>query len=76
MITRSRLQDRTGDDKGGNDMMKDRDKVSQVYWTSDRKWAFQRIGNSYNVYNQDGDYEKSFTSFWKMCEWIRTCQER
>lgn len=51
-------------------MMTD-NKISQVFYTEDRKWTFQRVGNEYNLYNQDGDYERSFRSFWKMVEWIK-----
>lgn len=44
--------------------------LSQVYWTGDKRFAFQRVGRYYRVYDHDGEFVKEFTGFEKMCEWI------
>ena len=49
--------------------------ISMVFWTADRKWSFQRVDKDYLLYNQDGDYERAFKSFWKMCEYIKLASD-
>lgn len=49
--------------------------ISQVFWTEDGRWAFQKVGKVYNLYDQDGDFVDEFTNFWKMCDWITNMQK-
>ena len=37
--------------------------ISEVFWTSDRQFAFQRAGNYWNLYGADGEFMKDFRSF-------------
>lgn len=45
--------------------------ISQVFYTGSGKFAFQRVGRGYNVYGWDGEFLKYFTSFGKMCDYIK-----
>lgn len=47
--------------------------ISEVFYTTDKEYAFQRVGNTYNLYSKALDYNflKSFRSFKSMMEYIR-----
>ena len=45
--------------------------ISDVWFLQDHRWAFQRCGNVYSLYDQDGDFVKSFGSFKAMTDYIR-----
>lgn len=37
--------------------------ISEVFWTSDKLWAFQYVDGAFNVYNADGDFVIELASF-------------
>ena len=38
--------------------------ISETFWTADKEYAFQRVGNIWNLYSGDeGCFEKEFPSF-------------
>lgn len=46
--------------------------ISQVFYTQDRRFAFQRVGRGYNVYGGEGySFIRYFTSFGKMCDFFK-----
>lgn len=44
--------------------------ISEVWYLRDRSWAFQRVGNFYNLYDANGDFNAEFRSFDAMMEYI------
>ena len=44
--------------------------ISEVFWTYDN-YAFQRVGNVWNLYARNGYFLKTFRSFQTMCEFIK-----
>ena len=46
--------------------------ISQVFWTADSKFAFQKVGNVWNLYGADGSFRKEFRSFMAMCLFIES----
>lgn len=44
--------------------------ISPVFYTDDRKFAFQKVGDYYRVYDENGDFDREFRSFKTMCEYI------
>lgn len=40
--------------------------ISEVFYTGDRRWAFQRVGVYWNLYDYNGDFVREFRSFRKM----------
>lgn len=44
--------------------------ISEVFYTGDRRWAFQRVGNYWNLYDENGYFHKDFRSFKAMYEYI------
>lgn len=44
--------------------------ISEVWYGYNGRWAFQRAGNIYNLYDYNGDYVKWFRSFKEMTEYI------
>lgn len=49
-------------------------RISQVFWTVSRKFAFQKVGGCYRVYNQHGEFVTEFRSFDAMCEYIQIAE--
>lgn len=45
--------------------------ISEVFFTGDRKFAFQRIDRFWRLYGEDGNFVKEFPSFPAMVEYIR-----
>lgn len=46
--------------------------ISQIFWTSDGEYAFQRVGDYWNLYKgKEGKFLKEFRSFWGMEEFIQ-----
>ena len=47
--------------------------ISETFWTSDRRFAIQRVGNVWNLYDGEnyGYFVKDFSSFPKVQEYIR-----
>lgn len=50
--------------------------ASLVFWTDDRKWAFQRVENIYNVYNEKGDFVCECKNFKQMNDFITEKQKQ
>ena len=44
--------------------------ISPVFWTANRKWAFQYIDPVYRLYGEDGNFVKQFRSFRSMNKYI------
>lgn len=44
--------------------------ISPVFYTANKRFAFQRIGNVYRLYGADGYFVKEFTSMKTMCDYI------
>lgn len=44
--------------------------ISQVFYTYDKRWAFQRVGGHWNLYDSNGDFEREFRSFKSMIEYM------
>lgn len=42
--------------------------VSPVFWRQDGAGAFQKVGDSYNLYDRNGDYFGGAKSFRGACE--------
>lgn len=49
--------------------------ISPVFWTENRKYAFQFVGGFYRLYNEEGDFVKEFRSFKKMLAYIMQKEE-
>lgn len=46
--------------------------ISLVFYTHDRKFAFQKVGIYYNLYNGlDGEFITEFISLDALCEYIK-----
>lgn len=45
--------------------------ISQVFYTDSRRFAFQRVGRGFNLYGHDGNFVMNFSSFSRMCEYIK-----
>ena len=45
--------------------------ISEVFFTGDRKYAFQRVDRFWRLYGEDGNFVKEFPSFPAMVEYIR-----
>lgn len=45
--------------------------ISTVWYTNDRWYAFQRVGQWYRLYDHDGAFIKEFRSMMEMENWIR-----
>ena len=50
--------------------------ISEVFWTTDTEFAFQRVGNSWNLYWRGIEHTKNFRSFAAMQEYIRKEREK
>ena len=46
--------------------------ISPVFWLQDGSGAFQRIGDTYNLYDKDGDYFGQARSFESACKMLKT----
>ena len=44
--------------------------ISEVFYTNDRKYAFQRVDRYWRLYGPDGFFLKEFGSFVSMIEFI------
>jgi len=45
--------------------------ISEVFWTSDNKYSFQRVGNYWRLYHGEiGEFLCEFRSFVSMQEYI------
>ena len=44
--------------------------ISEPFYTNDRKFAFQRVGNYWRLYGWDGNFVREFRSFVSMNEYI------
>lgn len=44
--------------------------VTEVFYTGDDRWAFQRVGHEWNLYDQFGDFVKTFRSFRSMIKYM------
>lgn len=44
--------------------------ISEVFYTYDRMFGFQRVGNYWSLYGQDGYFVKGFRSFTSMMQFI------
>lgn len=49
--------------------------ISEVWYTNNRDWAFQRVGDSWNLYDNNGDFVFSFRSFISLTEYIKKVEE-
>lgn len=49
--------------------------ISEVFWTADKRFAFQRVGYYWNLYECDGSFRTEFRSFWDMQEYIQRRKE-
>lgn len=46
--------------------------ISQVFYTDSRRYAFQRVGNHWRIYDGiEGDFLVELRSFELMCIWIK-----
>ena len=45
--------------------------ISEVFYTNDRKFAFQKVDNYWRLYGENGDFIQEFRSFVSMYEYIR-----
>lgn len=46
------------------------DFISYTFVRGDKKWAFQRVGRWWNLYQEDGSFVKEFRSFKSMCDYM------
>ena len=46
--------------------------ISEVFWTTDQRFSFQKVGRYYRVYDRDSGYAflKEFTSFKTMQDFM------
>jgi len=44
--------------------------ISEVFYTNDRKFGFQRVGNYWRLYGEEGSFIQEFRSFVSMNEYI------
>lgn len=44
--------------------------ISEVWYLSNRLFAFQRVGTFWNLYDHNGDFIKEFRSFYAMTQYI------
>lgn len=46
--------------------------ISEVYWTTDQMFSFQKVGRYYRLYDRDSGYAflKEFTSFKAMQDYM------
>ena len=49
--------------------------ISEVFYTGNDKWAFQRVGNDWNLYDQYGDFVRTFRSFKAMIFYLEEVEE-
>lgn len=49
--------------------------ISEVWFTGNRDWAFQRVGDSWNLYDNNGDFVFSFRSFVELTAYIKKVEE-
>lgn len=45
--------------------------VSSIWFLNNRRYAFQRVGNYYRLYDNDGAFVKEFRSMLEMENWIK-----
>jgi len=57
------------------DGQKMKNEISPVWWSYDRKYAFQKVGTVYKLY-VDGNIAGEAKSFDAMCEFFRKRKER
>ena len=51
--------------------------ISEVFWTTDSKFSFQRVGNYWRLYHGEiGEFLKEFRSFVAMQEFIRDMRNK
>lgn len=46
--------------------------ISQVFFTNDRDYAFQKVGKIWNLYSEENNWYflKEFASFHSLCDYI------
>ena len=51
--------------------------LSEIFWTTDKDFGFQRVGNTWNLYERENGwyFTKDFRSFWQMQQYIRERRE-
>lgn len=52
-------------------------RISEIFWTTDKDFGFQRIRNTWNLYERENDwyFTKDFRSFWQMEQYIKERRE-
>ena len=52
--------------------------ISEVFWTTDQQFSFQKVGRYYRVYDRDSGYNflKEFTSFQAMQDFMNDIRNR
>lgn len=49
--------------------------ISNVYWSTSGKFAFQKVGSCYMVFGDDGYFIAEFRTFKEMDEYIKTIEK-
>lgn len=51
--------------------------ISELFWTTDERFIFQKVGRFYNLYDCDNEYNfvRDFSSFKKMQEYMNKARE-
>lgn len=53
------------------------ERISEIFWTTDKDFGFQRVRNVWNLYERDNGwyFVKDFRSFWRMEQYIKERRE-